>query len=87
MITDIRLRSQQLVNPAFDDPKGDLWHGWVHCRDRSIVWQEVGCGLAVEETGHPEGGGGFGEGRDIADSRVNRPTWHLVVAEDIRNGC
>lgn len=30
----------------------------------------MGCGVTVEETGHPEGGGGFGEGRDIADSRV-----------------
>ena len=29
MITDIRLRSQQLVNPAFDDPKELVaWMGW-----------------------------------------------------------
>ena len=31
MITDIRLRSQQLVNPAFDDPKELV--AW------SIVWR------------------------------------------------
>ena len=30
----------------------------------------MGRGVTVEETGHPEGGGGFGEGGDIADSRV-----------------
>ena len=30
----------------------------------------MGCGLAVEETGHSEGGGSFGEGGDIEDSRV-----------------
>ena len=35
-----------------------------------VQYGEVGCGLAVEETGHSEGGGSFGEGGDIEDSRV-----------------
>ena len=30
----------------------------------------MGCGITIEESGHPEGGGGFGERGDIADSRV-----------------
>lgn len=30
----------------------------------------MGRGVTVEETGHPEGGGGFGERGDLADSRV-----------------
>ena len=69
MITDIRLRSQQLVNPAFNDPKELVaWMGALQGQEYGTG--EVGRGVTVEETGHPEGGGGFGERGDIADSRV-----------------
>ena len=38
MITDIRLRSQQLVNPAFNDPKELVaWMGAL--QGQGIVWR------------------------------------------------
>ena len=83
MITDIRLRSQQLVNPAFDDPKETLWHGWVHCRDREYSMAKWAVGLRLKKPDIRKVEADFGEG-GILRTHVLRPTWHLVVAEDIR---
>lgn len=56
------------MNPVFNDPKELVaWMGALQGQEYSMAKWAV---VTVEETGHPEGGGGFGEGRDIADSRV-----------------
>ena len=46
MITDIRLRSQQLVNPAFDDPKELVaWMGALQGQEYSMAKWAVGLRL------------------------------------------
>ena len=56
MITDIRLRSQQLVNPAFDDPKELVaWMGALQGQEYSMAKWAVGLRLKKP---------------DIEDSRV-----------------
>jgi len=82
MIKNIRLRSQQLVNPVFDNPK-DLvsWMGAIQGQDYTMTKWAVGIRLknpslkAVEEA--------FERG-EILRTHVMRPTWHLVTSEDIR---
>ena len=44
----------------------------------------MGCGVTVEETGHPEGGGGFGEGERYCGLTCYARLGIWVVAEDIR---
>lgn len=46
MITDIRLRSQQLVNPAFNDPKELVaWMGALQGQEYSMAKWAVGLRL------------------------------------------
>ena len=82
MITSIRLVSQQLINPVFDNPK-DLvaWMGAIQAQDYTMCKWAVGMRLksatihAVDEA--------LRKG-EILRTHVMRPTWHLVPAEDIR---
>ena len=82
MITDIRLRSQQLVNPAFDDPKELVaWMGALQGQEYSMAKWAVGLRLKKPDIRKVEAALEKGE---ILRTHVLRPTWHLVVAEDIR---
>lgn len=82
MITDIRLRSQQLVNPAFDDPKKLVaWMGALQGQEYSMAKWAVGLRLKKPDIRKVEVALEKGE---ILRTHVLRPTWHLVVAEDIR---
>ena len=82
MITDIRLRSQQLVNPAFNDPKELVaWMGALQGQEYSMAKWAVGLRLKKPDIRKVEAALEKGE---ILRTHVLRPTWHLVVAEDIR---
>ena len=82
MITDIRLRSQQLVNPAFNDPKELVaWMGALQGQEYSMAKWAVGLRLKNPDIRKVEAALEKGE---ILRTHVLRPTWHLVVAEDIR---
>lgn len=82
MIKDIRLLSQQLVNPTFDTPKELVsWMGAMQAQHYNMCKWAVGIRLksatlkAVDES--------LQKG-EILRTHVMRPTWHLVAAEDIR---
>lgn len=82
MITNIRLRSQQLLKPEFNNPK-DLvsWMGAMQAQDYPRVKWALGVRLksatirTIDEA--------IQRG-DILRTHVMRPTWHFVTAEDIR---
>ena len=82
MITDIRLRSQQLLKPEFKDPR-DLvsWMGGMQAQDYPRAKWALGVRLksatirVVDEA--------IRRG-DILRTHVMRPTWHFVTSEDIR---
>jgi hypothetical protein len=82
MIKDIRLLSQQLVNPTFNTPKELVsWMGAMQAQQYAMCKWAVGIRLkaatikAVDES--------LQKG-EILRTHVMRPTWHLVTAEDIR---
>lgn len=82
MIENIRLHSQQLASPRFEEPKSLVgWMGAVQAQDYSMAKWAVGTRLrsgslqTVDEA--------LRRG-DILRTHVLRPTWHLVAAEDIR---
>ena len=82
MLTDIRLRSQQLVRPEFKDPK-DLvsWMGAVQAQEyRMVKWA---LGIRLKSATLQTINDAYQRG-DILRTHVMRPTWHLVAAEDIR---
>ncbi|RHR82781.1 winged helix DNA-binding domain-containing protein [Odoribacter sp. AF15-53] len=82
MITDIRLRSQQLVNPGFDDPRELVaWMGAIQGQDYNMAKWAVGVRLKKANLQKVEEALEKGE---ILRTHVMRPTWHLVAAEDIR---
>ena len=82
MITDIRLRTQQLVNPAFNDPKELVaWMGALQGQEYSMAKWAVGLRLKNPDIRKVEAALEKGE---ILRTHALRPTWHLVVAEDIR---
>lgn len=82
MITDIRLRSQQLVKPEFNDPK-DLvsWMGAMQAQDYPRVKWALGIRLKSPKIKTVDEAIRRG---DILRTHVMRPTWHFVTAEDIR---
>ena len=82
MLTDIRLRSQQLARPEFKDPK-DLvsWMGAVQAQEyRMVKWA---LGIRLKSATLQTINDAYQRG-DILRTHVMRPTWHLVAAEDIR---
>ena len=81
MITDIRLRSQQLVNPGFDDPRELVaWMGAIQGQDYNMAKWAVGVRLKKANLQRVEEALEKGE---ILRTHVMRLTWHLVAAEDI----
>ena len=82
MLTDIRLRSQQLARPEFKDPK-DLvsWMGAVQAQEyRMVKWA---LGIRLKSATLQTINDAYQRG-NILRTHVMRPTWHLVAAEDIR---
>lgn len=82
MIQNIRQRSQQLTNPAFDNPK-DLvaWMGAMQGQDFTMCKWAVGIRLKSPAIDKVEEALRKGE---ILRTHILRPTWHLVTPEDIR---
>lgn len=69
MITDIRLRSQQLVNPAFDDPKELVaWMGALQGQEYSMAKWAVGLRLKKPDIRKVEAA--LEKGEILKDSRV-----------------
>ena len=82
MIADIRLQSQQLINPVFDSPKELVaYMGAIQAQEYTMARWAVGVRLksgsltAVNEA--------LQKG-EILRTHVMRPTWHFIAAEDIR---
>lgn len=82
MIPTIRLHSQQLVNPQFDNPK-DLvsWMGAIQAQDYGMSKWAIGLRL---KSGTLETVNEALQKGEILRTHVMRPTWHYVAAEDIR---
>ena len=82
MIADIRMFSQQLSCPVFEHPK-DLvaWMGAIQAQDYPMSKWAVGTRLKTPTLQAVNAALQRGE---ILRTHVMRPTWHLVVAEDIR---
>lgn len=82
MITSIRVLSQQLSEPQFNNPK-DLvkWMGAIQAQDYTMAKWAIGVRLKsgslqqVEEALHKG---------EIIRTHIMRPTWHFVPAEDLR---
>lgn len=81
-IPNIRLLNQQLSSPTFRTPKELVsWMGAIQAQDNTMMKWAVGIRLKagniqmVEKALHDA---------EILRTHVMRPTWHLVVAEDIR---
>lgn len=82
MITNIRMRSQQLVSPGFEHPK-DLvaWMGAIQAQDYPMSKWAVGARLP---SGNLQAVDEALQRGEILRTHIMRPTWHLVAAEDIR---
>lgn len=82
MIKNIRMHSQQLALPQFEDPKALVsWMGAIQAQDYPMSKWAVGSrlqssSLQVVDEALKRG--------DILRTHVLRPTWHFVAAEDIR---
>lgn len=82
MLTDIRLRCQQLADPQFDDPTELVsWMGAVQAQDYRMAKWAVGVRLHSASLKAVDDALDRGE---ILRTHVMRPTWHFVAAEDIR---
>ena len=82
MIATIRLHSQQLTDPVFDNPKELVaYMGAMQAQEYTMAKWAIGIRLkdgrlsAVDEA--------LWKG-EIIRTHVMRPTWHFVAAEDIR---
>lgn len=70
------------MNPAFNDPKELVaWMGALQGQEYSMAKWAVGLRLKNPDIRKVEAALEKGE---ILRTHVLRPTWHLVVAEDIR---
>ncbi|WP_065218776.1 MULTISPECIES: winged helix DNA-binding domain-containing protein [Butyricimonas] len=82
MLTNIRLQCQQLTNPQFTTPKELVaWMGALQAQNYPMVKWAIGIrlksgSLSIVEEALQKG--------DIIRTHVMRPTWHIVVAEDLR---
>lgn len=82
MIPNIRLLSQQLANPEFDNPKELVaWMGAIQAQDYTMAKWAVGIRLKTASIRTVEDALVRGE---IVRTHVMRPTWHFVAGEDIR---
>lgn len=82
MIKHIRLASQQLSQPAFEKPE-DLvnWMGAIQAQDYTMAKWALGIRLNNATLADVEKS--LQEGK-ILRTHILRPTWHFIVAEDIR---
>lgn len=82
MLTNIRIAGHQLVRPEFDTPR-DLvsWMGAIQAQDYGMAKWAVGLRLKSATLRTVNEALERGE---IVRTHVMRPTWHLVVGEDIR---
>ena len=82
MVGNIRMFSQQLINPMFDTPK-DLvsWMGAIQAQDCVMSKWAVGIRLKSPSLQQVEKALESGE---IIRTHILRPTWHMIAAEDIR---
>ena len=82
LLHNIRLLNQQLVKPDFCQPKELIeWMGAMQAQEYTMVKWAVGIRL---KSGTLEKVEQALQKGDILRTHVMRPTWHLVVAEDIR---
>ena len=82
MTVPIRLYSQQLANPALDNPKEVVkWMGAMQAQNYSMVKWAIGIRMKSGNINTVNEALNKGE---ILRTHVMRPTWHLVAAEDIR---
>ncbi len=82
MITNIRTISQQLEKPQFKNPKELVaWMGAMQGQEYTMSKWAVGIRLKNGKLSDVEESLRKGE---ILRTHVMRPTWHLVVADDIR---
>lgn len=82
MIENIRMHSQQLASPVFEDPKALVsWMGAIQAQDYLMSKWAVGSRLQSGSLQIVDEALKRGE---ILRTHVLRPTWHLVAAEDIR---
>ena len=81
-IAQLRLQTQQLVNPQFSNPK-DLvgWMGAIQAQDAAMAKWAVGIRLGNANLNSVDTALQQGE---ILRIHVMRPTWHYVTAEDAR---
>lgn len=82
MVKNIRIQSQQLAEPLFDNPK-DLvsWMGAVQGQD--LVMSKWAIGMRLKSASLSKVDEALRNG-EILRTHILRPTWHLVVPEDIR---
>ncbi|WP_099463065.1 winged helix DNA-binding domain-containing protein [Parabacteroides provencensis] len=82
MIKNIRMASQQLASPNFEEPKALVsWMGAIQAQDYAMSKWAVGSRLQSGSLKTVDEALKRGE---ILRTHVLRPTWHLVAAEDIR---
>lgn len=82
MISEIRMRSQQLASSRIEDPRELVsWMGAVQAQDYPMTKWAVGVRLQEGRLQQVEEALKRGE---ILRTHVLRPTWHLVAPEDIR---
>lgn len=82
MTENIRMLSQQLASPGFEDPKTLVsWMGAIQAQDYSMAKWAVGCRL---QSGSLQTVNEALKRGEILRTHVLRPTWHMVAAEDIR---
>ena len=82
MITDIRLLSQQLINPTYNSPTELVkWMGALQAQNYEMSKWAIGirlksCNLNSIDEALLQG--------KIIRMHIMRPTWHFVAAEDVR---
>lgn len=82
MLTDIRLLSHQLAKPRFKSPKELVpWMGAIQAQEYAMAKWAVGTRLKSSSLQVVDDALAKGE---ILRTHILRPTWHFVVAEDIR---
>jgi len=82
MEKNIRLLSQQLINPGFEKPEGLVsWMGAIQAQNYEMSKWAIGIRLKSASLAKVEEA--LRDGR-ILRTHIMRPTWHLVTAEDIR---
>ena len=82
MLTDIRLLSHQLAKPRFRSPKELVaWMGAVQAQEYTMAKWAVGTRLKSSSLRVVDDALAKGE---ILRTHILRPTWHFIVAEDIR---